>query len=88
MAIHTYQLIGSFKPGQEIVPGNRHIKTIHKLGIQGDEGTQLKLNNTIFEIGKAKTLYYDDADINSIKVANRTAQFLIIDFTYSDYDKE
>lgn len=96
MAIHSFQCSGIFPPTKQIVPQNRHIKTIHKLGIQGREGALIDLNHKTFEIGKSNILYYEDAEIDSIKVnkyngrdlnpQQSLSEFLIIDFTYSDYE--
>ena len=89
MAKHRFQQAGRFSMGKQIVPDGRHIKTIHKLGIQGREGALIDLNHMTFEICKAGILMYDNADIDSIKINKNninTTEFLIIDFTYSDFE--
>lgn len=89
MAKHRFQQTGTFPRVKQIVPNGRHIKTIHKLGIQGREGALIDLNHMTFEIGKSGILMYENADIDSIKVNKHNqneSEFLIIDFTYSDFE--
>ena len=89
MAIHTYQVAGKFYSGRELVPSNLNLKKIIRLGIQGDEGSKILLDQKSFEIGKSKILYYDNAEVKSIELSSLTTpRFLIIDFTYEDFEGE
>ena len=89
MAVHTYQLAGYFSSGKELIPENKKIKKIIKLGIQAEEGVHVLLDNRNFEIGKAKVLFFENAEIQSIKLAPTIGtKFLIIDFTYEDNIEE
>lgn len=89
MAIHAHQIAGKFTHGVELIPKNKNIKKIIQLGIQGEEGVNILLDNKNFEIGKAKVLFFENAEIQSIKLAPTLgSKFLIIDFTYEDNTEE
>ena len=89
MAIHAYQIAGKFTHGIELIPKNKNIKKIIQLGIQGEEGVNILLDNKNFEIGKAKILFFENAEIQSIRLAPPLkSKFLIIDFTYEDNIEE
>lgn len=89
MATHAYQVAGKFTHGVELVPKDKNIKKIIQLGIQGEEGVSILLDNKNFEIGKAKVLFFENAEIQSVKLAPTLGpKFLIIDFTYEDNTEE
>lgn len=89
MAVHTHQLAGNFTHGIELIPKDKNIKKIIKLGIQAEEGVCVLLDNKPFEIGKAKVLFFENAEVQSIKLnPSFGTKFLIIDFTYEDSIEE
>lgn len=89
MAIHAYQIAGKFTHGVELIPKDKNIKKIIQLGIQGEEGVCVLLDDRNFKIGKAKVLFFENAETQSIKLAPTLGhKFLIIDFTYEDNTEE
>ena len=88
MAIHSYQIAGKFSSNKELIPSNKGIKEIIRLGIQGREGLSLSLDHKTILIGKSGVLYYENAGIKSIKLNNSKNDFVIIDFTYKDFIEE
>ena len=89
MAIHSYQIAGRFPSNKELIPQDKGIKEIVRLGIQGREGLSFSLDRKNFLIGKSGILYYENAGVKSIKLNNsRNDDFVIIDFTYKDFEEE
>ena len=86
------QVIGPFTAGVDLLDNEAPIGSftpettrpiLYKLGIQTDQGTQVKINNIIIKIGKTGIYELDNiVQIKSLIFPNGAPENTIIDFVY------